>query len=319
MPPTGGSAAAETTATPLPPTASTDIAAGERFAFGANWQRYSRLIDDSVIDSARADIAEKLGTDDLTGLVFLDIGAGSGLSSLAARRMGARVVSFDYDPDAVECVRRVRADHDPGAGEDWHVLQGSVLDTDFLATLPRADIVYSWGVLHHTGDLWTAVSNCLDLVPPGGRLFISLYNDQGLASRTWTRVKRRYVAAGPRGKRAILAGADTFFAARRAFAATLSAAAARDPRVGVVSYRASRSDSRARGMDRRHDLVDWVGGYPFEVSRPDEVFRFLRDHGLVLDELVTCGGGLGCNVFVASRPGEPAVDLRSARIADRAH
>lgn len=302
------------------PGASVDIASGQRFAFGANWQRYSRLIDQDTVAAAIGDIATKLGTRDLTGLRFLDVGAGSGLSSLAARRMGARVVSFDYDPDAVECVRRVRAAHDPDAGDDWEVRQGSVLDQAFLASLPPVDIVYSWGVLHHTGDLWTAVDNCVALVPPGGRLFISLYNDQGLASRTWTRVKRSYVTAGPRGKRAIVTGADWYFKARSAFGAALTAGATRDPRAGVAAYRAAQSDDRPRGMDRRHDLVDWVGGYPFEVSRPDDVFRFLRDRGLVLDDLVTCGGGLGCNVFVASRPPLPAAagpDLRDQSGRDR--
>ena len=46
------------------------------------------------------------------------------------------------------------------------------------------------------------------------------------------------------------------------------------------------------------DLIDWVGGYPFEVSTPEQIFDFYRARGFTLPRLHTCGGSLGCNEFV---------------------
>lgn len=280
--------------------ASEEIAQGERFAFGQNWQKYSRHIDDAAINASIADISQKLESKSLAGKTFLDIGSGSGLSSLAAFRMGATVVSFDFDPDAVECTSRVRMQFAPEAGERWQVLQGSVLDRQFLDSLPEADVVYSWGVLHHTGDLWMALSNAADLVPLGGKFFIALYNDQGRPSRVWSRVKQRYNSSGRIGKSILLNGTDFYFKAKTTrgefvmFARTGRLRAVREART------ANRA-ARGRGMTRKSDLVDWVGGWPFEVSTPDEVFDFLRERGFTLTALKTCGAGLGCNVFVADR------------------
>ncbi len=112
--------------------ASQEIEQGERFAFGQNWQKYSRLIDEIAINESVADISNKLAAKSLEGRTFLDIGSGSGLSSLAAFQMGASVVSFDFDPDAVECTRRIREKFAPDAGDRWQVMQGSVLDRGFF-------------------------------------------------------------------------------------------------------------------------------------------------------------------------------------------
>jgi 2-polyprenyl-6-hydroxyphenyl methylase/3-demethylubiquinone-9 3-methyltransferase len=49
-----------------------------------------------------------------------------------------------------------------------------------------------------------------------------------------------------------------------------------------------------------HDAIDWIGGYPFEAATPERVFRFFRDRGFVLREMVT-KQGLGCNEFVFQR------------------
>jgi 2-polyprenyl-6-hydroxyphenyl methylase/3-demethylubiquinone-9 3-methyltransferase len=58
-------------------------------------------------------------------------------------------------------------------------------------------------------------------------------------------------------------------------------------------------------MSTRHDLVDWVGGYPFEVAKPETVFGFLRDRGFELRHLKSCAGGLGCNEYVFLAPHQP--------------
>lgn len=275
------------------PASSTD--ADERFAFGENWRDFSRSLDASRIDSARDGIARLLGTGDLSGQTFLDVGSGSGLMSLAAHRMGAHVTAFDYDPDSVSTSAAVRDAH---AGSDaYQVMQGSALDEDFVRSLGTFDIVYSWGVLHHTGDLWRACEIVADAVAPGGRLALAIYNDQGLPSRVWTRVKKAYVEGGPARRRALVGVYSGYFSARRGVALALAA------RHGGTVLREERQGaaSRNRGMDRRHDLVDWVGGYPFEVAKPEEVFRFFRSRGFDLVELTTCAGSLGCNEFAFRR------------------
>lgn len=271
--------------------ASIEIESGERFAFGENWADFLSVVDEDRIQSSMMALARMLGTDDLKGLSFLDVGSGSGLSSLAAWRLGARVHSFDFDPSSVACTAELRRRFADDDESRWTVEQGSALDREFLASLGRHDVVYSWGVLHHTGDMWAALSNMPDLVADGGTLFLSIYNDQGRASRNWARVKRAYNASGDEMRRVIVGGARTYFAARRMDVLR------RGYRL-VRHLPSPQSEQRARGMDRERDLVDWVGGWPFEVAKPEQIFDFFRDRGFRLERLTTCGGGLGCNEFV---------------------
>jgi 2-polyprenyl-6-hydroxyphenyl methylase/3-demethylubiquinone-9 3-methyltransferase len=138
--------------------------------------------------------------------------------------------------------------------------------------------------------MWHALDLACSSVSPGGRLFIALYNDQGARSRIWGVVKRTYVT-GPEWARPLLVG----LAGVAIYAKPLVQAIV----VGQpLSFLRSWRGPRGRGMSRRHDLVDWVGGFPFEVSRPDEVFQFCRERGFRLDRLRTAGIGHGCNEFV---------------------
>src|SRR5687767_6535584 len=138
-----------------PTTATEEISAGERFAFGRNWSEFAEHVDAARIESAIGSLRAMLGRERLDGISFLDAGCGSGLFSLAARELGATVSSFDFDPDSVATTSRLRdvfRRDDPG----WTVQQGSVLDRTFLERLGTFDVVYSWGVLHHTGQMWDA-------------------------------------------------------------------------------------------------------------------------------------------------------------------
>lgn len=271
----------------------TEISRGRRFAFGQNWRRFGQLIDEERIAGARTSLESALGTTDLTGRTFLDIGCGSGLFSLAALRMGARVTSFDYDPDSVRTAEKVREEFAPDS--DWSICRGSVLDPSFMERQEQADIVYSWGVLHHTGALWKAMDAACGRVAPGGTLYVSIYNDQGVESRVWTAVKRRYNLSGPLARRLLVAG-SLLYLGRNHPLHTLVRLARRGRLTSTAPVR------RARGMSRKHDLVDWVGGYPFEVATPEQVFRFCRERGFELSHLRTCKGGIGCNEFVFTRP-----------------
>src|SRR5215813_1863430 len=168
-----------------------EVARGERFEFGENWSRFLAGVRDEHIAVAESSLKRMLEVETLHGRSFLDIGSGSGLFSLAARRLGARVHSFDYDPQSVACTAELRRRYFPGDRE-WVVEEGSALDADYLTRLGKFDIVYSWGVLHHTGRMWQALENARLPVAPGGRLFIALYNDNGSKSRRWARIKRAY-------------------------------------------------------------------------------------------------------------------------------
>jgi SAM-dependent methyltransferase len=269
----------------------TEIRSGDRFAFGRNWRSFVELVDDERTGAAAQSLVRALGTADLTGRTFLDIGCGSGLFSLAACRLGARVRSLDYDGEAVAATLKLRRRFAPDA--DWTVEQGSILDERLVARLGCFDIVYAWGVLHHTGDLWRAMELVARLARPGGLLYLSVYNDQGFESRVWRRVKRTYNKSGPLRRRLLIAGSVGYLGWRHPVARLVELAR------GGASVRCG--SERGRGMSRRHDLVDWVGGYPFEVAKPEQVFTFLRARGYELCHLKTCGGGIGCNEFVFTR------------------
>jgi 2-polyprenyl-6-hydroxyphenyl methylase/3-demethylubiquinone-9 3-methyltransferase len=270
-----------------------EIERGERFAFGDNWARFLETLDDDRIAEAERSLEAMLGAGSVRGASFLDIGCGSGLFSLAAMRLGAaRVHSLDYDPDSVACARELRRRYHPDS-ERWTVEQASVLDRDHMAALGRYDVVYSWGVLHHTGGMWKAMENAAAAVGPAGRLFIAIYNDQGTQSRLWHRIKRTY--------NALPAALRTPFAIAVMAPRELRSAVGCTVRGRPWRYVQSWTQyKRGRGMSRWHDLVDWVGGYPFEVATPDAVFDFHRERGFVLERLVT-RQGLGCNEFVLRR------------------
>jgi 2-polyprenyl-6-hydroxyphenyl methylase/3-demethylubiquinone-9 3-methyltransferase len=274
-------------------TVSEQIAAGKRFAFGRNWMRFLPLLTPERVAESERSLREMLETDDLSGRTFLDIGSGSGVFSLAARRLGAQVHSFDYDPESVACAHELRRRffaEDPR----WRIELGSVLDAGYVADLGKFDIVYSWGVLHHTGKLWLALANAAIPVAMGGRLFISIYNHQVYWSRCHTMVKRFY-ANCPRAVQPVVA--LVYGSAQATKGLLKDIATLRDPRARY------RNKSRSRGMSMWYDWVDWLGGYPFETAKPDQVFDFFRARGFALERLVTAGCGHGCNEFIFRRVG----------------
>ena len=266
----------------------TEVATGERFEFGKNWAWFLETLSDEKIEEAVKSLRGMLETQSLAGKSFLDIGSGSGLFSLAARRMGARVRSFDYDPHSVGCTAELKRRYFP-SDSLWTVESGSALDATYLGSLGQFDIVYSWGVLHHTGDMWTALDNAASLVASGGKLFIALYNDQGTASRRWAKVKKYYNQL-PSGLR--------FLVVWPSFVVLYWRRLVKDFLRGRPFQTIRDYGKNQRGMSFWQDLIDWVGGYPFEVAKPEQIFDFCRERGFLLARLRTCGGTLGCNEFV---------------------
>jgi SAM-dependent methyltransferase len=243
-----------------------DVRAGRRFAFGENWRRFLSVLDEERIQEAEKSLQAFLGEGSLAGRTFLDVGCGSGLFSLAARRLDATVVSFDYDPQSVACAEELRRRYFPGDPR-WRILPGSVLDDTFLTSLGSFDIVYAWGVLHHTGDMWRGLEHVTRVTAPGGRLFIAIYNDRGRTSRRWLRRKRRYNAL-PR----LLRLPYAYVVYLPIELGLLGRFVLRGHPVGYLDL--WRRYKSSRGMSRRHDMVDWIGGYPYEFASIDALLTF---------------------------------------------
>jgi len=243
---------------------------GTRYGFGANWLRFAELVDEARVEYAVAALRDALQVDSLNGKTFLDIGSGSGLSSLAALRLGAVVTSFDYDADCVRCTNTVRSRF-AGDSQSWTVMQGSILDDRFLRDLEPADVVYSWGVLHHTGDMYSAIRNATQKVRPGGLFCVALYRRTILCG-FWKLEKRLYSRAPEAIRRALRSG----WVAKTRLSFALKGV---DFSQMVRDYGRS---ANCRGMDYYRDVDDWLGGYPYESITPEECRTYVRSLGFDL-------------------------------------
>jgi 2-polyprenyl-6-hydroxyphenyl methylase/3-demethylubiquinone-9 3-methyltransferase len=272
-----------------------------RFEFGANWRHFLETVDARRVEAAMHSLDEMVGAERLVGASFLDAGCGSGLFSLAARRLGARVHSFDYDPQSVACTtelkRRLARDDDR-----WTIEPGSVLDRAYLERGGGFEVVYSGGGPHHPGGWWEALYTVGAMRSHGGVLFISIYNDQGPRSRTWTRIKRTYCKSPPIVQRGLVLAVGAAIYGRSLARHLLRGRS-------LNEYREQLAD-QPRGMSSWYDLVDWVGGYPFEVAKPEDVVAFLRKRGYSTLRTTSAGGSLSCNEFVMVRdqPDQPVAE-----------
>lgn len=271
---------------------------GEKaFAFGENWQSFiDKHLNEERIDEAVKSLEIFCGKDAFKDKTFLDIGCGSGLFSLAARKLGAkRIVSMDIDENSVACCKQLK--ENLGKPEDWNIVQGSVLDEEFMKSLGEFDFVYSWGVLHHTGSMWQAIDNAAARVALGGQFYIAIYNEaDGFQfmpdgrignSKLWLWEKKLYMNS-PDFIQSLIN-----FAAQSAmilvYLLTL-----RNP------FKVIKGHKQLRGMSWSVDIKDWLGGYPYEYAKADAIFNHLKTQGFNLDNLKVHNGLLN-NEFLFTR------------------
>jgi SAM-dependent methyltransferase len=265
------------------------LEADSHFAFGKNWVSYSKLVTDARVEEAVAGL-RRLAGGDLSGARFLDIGCGSGLHSLAALRLGAaEVVAVDIDADSVATTRALLETH--ASGQRWSVTKRSVFDPE-IGSLGTFDVVYSWGVLHHTGDMYRALRAAAALVAPQGQFIFALYRRTRLCW-FWRWEKRWYARASQAAQaraRAIFVGLFriVFPIANRGSS--------------FSSYVAGYGQDR--GMDFYHDVHDWLGGWPYESISPVQTERFMQDLGMRQIRAFVYAGtasglfGSGCDEYV---------------------
>ena len=259
------------------------------FAFGENWRSFIDTIDEESVTDAERGLAKLFPADELLGKRFLDIGSGSGLSMLAASNLGAaEVVGVDIDSSSVAATTALLT---PRLGDGWSVQVKSVFDID-PAVDGTFDVVHSWGVLHHTGDMWTAVRKAAAMVYPGGQFALALYRKTPMCG-IW-RVEKRFYTSAPPAVQAIL---RWLFKAAFALAMLVRG---RNPIRYLKGYRT------VRGMDTNHDLHDWLGGYPYESASPQQVAAFLDGMGFTLVRSFTVPQtiglfGSGCDEYVFVR------------------
>lgn len=247
--------------------------------FGRNWLNFQKHITEERIEIAMKSLEDMLGKDSLHGKTFLDIGCGSGLFSLSAKLLGAKsVFSFDFDPLSVEASLATKNKFLPeDVCSKWIIERGSVLDKKYLESLGKYDIVYSWGVLHHTGAMWEAIENAALLVSDSGLLYLGIFNDAGWKSKVISKlVKLLHYAPSHL----------FWFVTMPIVVMSYIRIIIKDlihgkPFYTIIYYK------KNRGMSFWHDVVDGLSSYPYEFTKPNELVKFLEKRGFVLTKTKT--------------------------------
>jgi 2-polyprenyl-3-methyl-5-hydroxy-6-metoxy-1,4-benzoquinol methylase len=257
------------------------------FEFGKNWQNYLTTLTGEKIDFAQKSLAELLPAEKLKGATFFDIGCGSGLHSLCALQMQVgELLAMDFDPDSVRATTGLLQKF--WQGTNYKVFEGNILK---LNLDKKFDVVYSWGVLHHTGAMWDAIRAASQFVKPDGTFVIAIYQKTYFCG-VWKILKRIYNGSGPASRKLM----ENIYEGLKKMKLRLQG---HNPTEYIAAY------NRQRGMNWSHDIVDWLGGHPYESATPEEIIQFVESLGFKfqfgrrMNKKMPIGFfGSGCGEFV---------------------
>lgn len=238
------------------------------FSFGENWQHYLTTVSDADIKKSMLELEDILGIENIENKSVIDIGCGSGIHSLSFLKLkAASVFSFDFDERSVAATETLN--NQAGNPPNWKIERASALDKKYMESIGLFDIVYSWGVLHHTGKMWKAIEYCTKLVKPGGFFLLGIYGDVNHYQRDLA-LKKAYNNASAIGKKWMV------------YSRILKKMLLR-----IIKFQNpfTWNEKRGRGMNYYNDLIDWLGGLPYEVASEDEIVRFFTARNFVLHRI----------------------------------
>ena len=260
--------------------ATVDNRTGITFSFGENWSEFNRAPSPHRVGSAAEDLREWFGVDNISGKTVADVGCGSGLHSMAFLENGAAsVTSIDVDPSSVAATKSLQSE---SVKARWSLGEGSVLDPTLPMQIGTFDIVYSWGVLHHTGAMWNAIRNCSQLCSENGLLMLAIYQG-GHFFEDHLHLKQQYNrAAQPERDRMIRKEAGV------------------DDGRPLTELITSAELQKQRGMNIVTDAIDWLGGLPYETAIVSEILAFVIGLGFAPLKVMEENQG-GCSIFLFRR------------------
>jgi len=254
------------------------------FDFGENWKDYSKnALGEKQLSEAKKSLELLIGKDKIHNKKIFDLGCGSGIFSIALHQLKAKeVIGIDISKESIQTSLENKERFAPESNIKF--LHESIFDED-IKKLGKFDLVYSWGVLHHTGDMWKAIQISSKLIKKNGLLILALYNKHW-TSPIWRLIKRFYNLSPKLIQKLMI----TVFYCVIALAKFL--ATGKDP------------FKKERGMSFYYDIVDWLGGYPYEYASKEEVIEFSKKIGLKLIKYIKTQGFTGCNEFIFIKNGK---------------